>query len=89
VIHHSRELVSTAPEFNGRKLYITPGDAWQCVTMETHFMKLPMNGSCADVDSRGSLEVSVATEVKLFLRAMCFSNRCSLSLSLCGLPLLG
>jgi hypothetical protein len=28
-----------------------------CSSMETNFMKLPMNSSCADVASRGSLEV--------------------------------
>ena len=28
-----------------------------CSAMETHFMKLPMNCSCADVASRGSLEL--------------------------------
>ena len=28
-----------------------------CSAMETHFMKLPMNSYCADVASRGSLEL--------------------------------
>ena len=29
-----------------------------CSAMETHFMKLPTNSSCADVASRGSLELN-------------------------------
>ena len=28
-----------------------------CLAMETHFMKLPTNSYCADVASRGSLEL--------------------------------
>jgi hypothetical protein len=28
-----------------------------CSAMENNFMKLPMNSSCADVTSRGSLEL--------------------------------
>ena len=28
-----------------------------CLAMETHFMKLPTNSSCADIASRGSLEL--------------------------------
>jgi hypothetical protein len=28
-----------------------------CSAMETHFMKLPMNSSCAEFASRGSLEL--------------------------------
>ena len=34
-----------------------------CSAMETHFMMLPTNSYCADIASRGSLEVgSVATQ---------------------------
>ena len=28
--YHSRERISTAPEFNGGELYTTPADAWDC-----------------------------------------------------------
>lgn len=51
-----------------------------CSTMETNFMKLATNSSCADVASRGSLELcSVVllhthTEGRLFLRASALSG---------------
>jgi hypothetical protein len=41
-------------------LGIAHGDLWfVCgyLAMETHFMKLPTNRSCAEVDSIGSLEL--------------------------------
>uniref|UniRef100_A0A8K9XTS7 Coronin n=1 Tax=Oncorhynchus mykiss TaxID=8022 RepID=A0A8K9XTS7_ONCMY len=75
VKYHSIEHVSTAPESNGGGLYTTPADAWHgdlrlvcsCWAMETQFMMLPTNSSCADVVSRqfGTRVVSVAT-VKLW-----------------------
>ena len=30
IIHYPRERISTAPESNSGKLYITPADAWHC-----------------------------------------------------------
>ena len=42
-------------------LGIAHGDlrlVYSCSAMETHFMKLPTNSFCADVASRGSLELS-------------------------------
>ena len=65
VIHHSRERVSTAPESNFTPLQptlgIEHGDlrlVCGCSAMETHSMKLLTNSSCAEVASRGSLELS-------------------------------
>ena len=93
VIHHSRECVSTAPESNGSELYTTvyggPKLVCGCSAMETHFMKLPTNSYCVDVASRGSSELTVATEDRLFLLATCLSTRWSRSVSLRGLPLCG
>jgi hypothetical protein len=57
-----------------------------CSAMETNFMKIPTNSSCAVVASKVSLEMSVSTEDMIFT---CFSTRLSHSVSLCGLPLCG
>jgi hypothetical protein len=55
-----------APESNGGKLYNTPVDGIAhgdlrvvrgCLAMETNFVKLQTNSSCADVASRGSIEL--------------------------------
>ena len=51
-----------------------------CLAMETHFMKLPTNRSCADVASSGSLELGS----ECFNR---FSTQLSHSVNLCGPPL--
>ena len=52
---------------SGAELYTTPADVWHCawwslacvwlLAMENNFMKVTMNSSCADVASRGSLEL--------------------------------
>ena len=80
------------PEFDGGALYTT---TWhlvlRMVILSFHFMNLPMNSSCTEVASRGSLElgVSVATEDRPYLHAKQFSTRQSDSGTLCGLPLRG
>ena len=70
MIKHSRDLVSAVLESNGGVLSTTPtpgivhGDlrlVCGCLAMETHFMMLPTNSSCADVASRGSLELNFYT----------------------------
>jgi hypothetical protein len=62
-----------------------------CLAMENHFMKVLTNSSCADVASRGSLELSreCCNRGDDFLHATSFSTRRSHSMSLCGLPLHG
>jgi hypothetical protein len=45
-----------------------------CSAMETNFMKLLKNSSCADVASRGSLELG-GEYCNRFLRAMRFNTR--------------
>ena len=51
----------TARMANGGELYTTPAlhmvILGLCAVMETHFMKLLLNSSSADVASRGSLEL--------------------------------
>ena len=66
MIYQSREHVSTAPESNVcfTPLQLTPGIEHGglrlecgCSAMETHFLKRRTNSSCAEVASRGSLEL--------------------------------
>ena len=54
-------------------------------------MKLPTNSYCADVASKGSLELGseCCNRGKMILHATHFSIRRSRSVSLCGLPLCG
>ena len=54
-----------------------------CSAIETHFMKLQMNSYCADVASRGSLELDseCCNRGQIFT---CFSTRWSCSLRLCA-----
>jgi hypothetical protein len=54
-----------------------------CSAMETHFLKLPINSSCADVASRGSLELGR----ECCNRGQTIFTHQSRSVSLCGLPL--
>ena len=60
-----------------------------CLAMETHFMKLQMNSSSANVASRGCLEL--CSEGCNWGQTIftCFSAQRSRSVSLCGLPLRG
>ena len=60
-----------------------------CSAMETHFMKLPTNSYCANVASRGSLELGnecynqgQTIFTRYVLQRSCY-------VSLCGLPLHG
>ena len=65
-------------------LGITHGDltfVCRCSAMETHFMKLP-NSSCADVASRGSLELS--SECCNRGQTIFYAHQRSRSVSLCG-----
>uniref|UniRef100_A0A8C8F997 Cohesin subunit SA n=1 Tax=Oncorhynchus tshawytscha TaxID=74940 RepID=A0A8C8F997_ONCTS len=58
-----------------------------CLAMETHFMNLSTNSTCADVASRGSLELGSEACNQgqvIFTR---FSTWQSCSVSFCGLPL--
>ena len=46
-----------------------------CSALDTYFMKLPANSSCADISSRVSLELGgVATKNRLFLRTTALSG---------------
>ena len=75
------------------KLSIAHGDlrlVCVCLAMETHFMKLPTNRSCANVASRGNLELGSECcnrRQAIFTCYMLFSTLQSRSVSLCGLPL--
>ena len=75
------------------KLGLVHGDlrlVYSCSAMETHFMKLPILSYCADVASKGILDVcSECWNRGLFLHALHFSTRQSNSVSFCGLPLHG
>jgi hypothetical protein len=61
------------------------------MAMETHFMKLPMNSSCAGIASRGSLELCSVLQTRTddVLHAARFNTGRSRSVNLCGLPLRG
>jgi hypothetical protein len=93
VIHHSRECVSTAPMvFTPLQLTlgIAHGDlVCGCLAMETHFIKLPTNSYCADVASRGSLELGSECCNRGQTIFTHYALQCSRSVSLCGLPLCG
>ena len=58
-----------------------------CSVMEIHYRKLLMNSYCADVASRGSLELGseCSNQGQIFTH---YSTLWSHSVSLCGLPLL-
>ena len=58
------------------------------LAMETHSMKLPTNSYCADIASRGSLELVMSVATRWVLRTTRFSTRWSRFVNLCGLPLL-
>ncbi|KAK6310132.1 hypothetical protein J4Q44_G00200130 [Coregonus suidteri] len=55
--------------------------------METHFMKLPTNSSCADVASRGSLELVSECCNRGQTIFTHYALQWSHSVSLCGLTL--
>ena len=59
------------------------------LAMETHFMKLHMNSSCADVASRGIFGTRYCMLQPIDRCDTRFSTRWSCSVSLCGLPLCG
>ena len=52
-----------------------------CSAMETHFMKLPMNSSCAEVASRGNSELGRVLQPRT-------DNFCALRVSALGCPVL-
>jgi hypothetical protein len=56
-----------------------------CSAMETHFIKLPTNSSCADVASRDSLELDSECCNRGQMIFTCYALH--YSVSLCGLPL--
>ena len=61
-IHQSREPMVASFTPLQPMLAIAHGDlrlVCGCLAMETHFMKLPTNSYCADVASRGSLELGI------------------------------
>jgi hypothetical protein len=88
--HRSRQTISVWTSFCARghgDLRLVCG----CLAMETHFMKLPTNRSCADVASRGSLELGseCCNRGQNMLCATHFSTQRARSVSLCGLLLFG
>ena len=58
-----------------------------CSAMETHFIKLPTNSSCAEVASRASLKLGSECCNRGQMIFTCFSTQWPHYVSLCGLPL--